>query len=173
MKIGHLNYKEYIDSLYEAVNVDKLEDNAGIVIPEENKKAFDWLKKEYDKGKIEAECEFKIGSNDFSPGFELQTKLDSVKEFKPGLFGAKIKPDITDGTKSDFKPTVYKDTKSEYKSLFDDNVNKSDNKENTESEDNTDIESSDKSDVNKQPDEKSEPYKKEFKFDLSKRINKK
>jgi hypothetical protein len=29
----------------------------------------------------------KIGNDKFNPGYDMQTKLDSIKEFKPGMFG--------------------------------------------------------------------------------------
>ena len=59
----------------------------GIVIPNDNKKSYDWLKKEFQKGKVEVKVEMNIGGSKFEPGFDLQTDLDSVKDFKPGMFG--------------------------------------------------------------------------------------
>lgn len=162
MKIGHYNRNNYLHLCNESINIDKLEDKAGIVIPEENKKAFDWLKKEYDKGKLEAECEYKIGSSDFSPGYDLQTNLKSVKEFKPGLFGAKTTPTVTDGTLSDFKPTVYKEkTKSDFSTMF------SKKNDDTSDENKEDDFKSRNNDEESDKEEKSE--KTEFKFDLRKK----
>lgn len=59
----------------------------GITMPAENKKFYSWLKGEYQKGKTEVKVEMKLGDAKFEPGYELQTNLDSVKDFKPGMYG--------------------------------------------------------------------------------------
>jgi hypothetical protein len=88
MKIGSFNIEDYLEKLYEeaeggAVNNTKMP----IIIPNTNKKSFDWLKKEYQKKQTEVKVEMKMGSTKFEPGYDLQTDLKSVKDFKPGNFG--------------------------------------------------------------------------------------
>jgi hypothetical protein len=39
------------------------------------------------KVETEVKVEMNVGGSKFEPGYELQTKLDSVKDFKPGMFG--------------------------------------------------------------------------------------
>lgn len=65
----------------------KLPDPEGLVIPEENQKAYQWLKKEYHKAQTEVKVVMNMGKEDFEPGYDMQTNLDSVKDFKPGMFG--------------------------------------------------------------------------------------
>ena len=123
MKAGTFSMTDYIDRLYEAAEakeeaeekeaktvksakagkvapVTKAEGGPGegLIIPEENKKVFGWLKKEYQKGKTEVKVEMKLGDSKFKPGYELQTDLKSVKEFKPGMFGD-VKTSDTEGSK--------------------------------------------------------------------------
>jgi hypothetical protein len=99
MRAGNFNIKDYLEKLYEEAD-DKiasstpmmtggedLSDADGIVIPEQNKKSYDWLKKEYQKAQTEVKVEIKMGGAKFEPGYDLQTDLDSVKDFKPGMFG--------------------------------------------------------------------------------------
>lgn len=64
----------------------------GLIIPAENKRAYDWLKREYDKAKTEVKVEIRQGGTKFEPEMKLTQDNDSVKDFKPGLFGN------TDGT---------------------------------------------------------------------------
>jgi hypothetical protein len=45
------------------------------------------LKSEYQKGKTEVKVEIKGEGSSFKPGYDLQTDLKSVKDFKPGMFG--------------------------------------------------------------------------------------
>lgn len=71
----------------------------GIIIPEQNKKFYSWLKGEYQKGRTEVKVEMKLGDTKFEPGYELQTDLDSVKDFKPGMFG-EVKTADTKGSKT-------------------------------------------------------------------------
>lgn len=95
MKIGTFNIHDYLGKLYEQVNEEdltlneeeggKLSDNEGIIIPDDNRKAYDWLKKEYHKGKTEVKVE--ISSHEFKPSYNLDTNLKDVKEFKPGMYG--------------------------------------------------------------------------------------
>jgi len=65
----------------------QLPNQEGLIIPEVNQKAYQWLKKEYHKAQVEVKVEMKIGDAKFEPGYDLQTDLDSVKDFKPGMFG--------------------------------------------------------------------------------------
>jgi len=96
MKAGSFNIHDYLGKLYEKVeekdltlneeeNAGKLPDTEGIIIPEENKKAYAWLKKEYQKGKTEVKVE--MSSHEFKPGYHLDTNLKSVNDFKPGMYG--------------------------------------------------------------------------------------
>ena len=73
-----------------------LTNEEGIVMPDQNQKVFKWLKSEFQKGKTEVKVEMKLGDKKFEPGYDLQTDLDSVKEFKPGMFG-EIKTGDTKG----------------------------------------------------------------------------
>lgn len=94
MKAGTFNINDYLDRLNEEF-ADKTE---GLIIPPENKKSFDWLKGEYKKAQTEVKVEFKMGASKFEPGYHLQTDLDSVKDFKPGMYG-QVKTEDTKGVK--------------------------------------------------------------------------
>ena len=126
MKAGTFSMSDYIDRLYEAAEAKEKEveekeaktDKAksgkvgkaapvtkavggageGLIIPEENKKVFGWLKKEYEKGKTEVKVEINMADSKFKPGYDLQTNLKSVKDFKPGMFGD-VKTSDTEGSK--------------------------------------------------------------------------
>ncbi|MFA5154038.1 MAG: hypothetical protein WC554_15920 [Clostridia bacterium] len=74
-------------------------DQEGIILPEENKKFYNWLKSEYQKGKTEVKVEMKLGDSKFEPGYEMQTQPDTVNDFKPGMFGA-VKTTDTKGSKT-------------------------------------------------------------------------
>jgi len=92
MKAGNFNIKDYLERLYEETTPmmaggEGLTDAEGIVIPDGNKKSYDWLKGEYQKGQTEVKVEISMGGAKFEPGYDLQTNLDSVKDFKPGMFG--------------------------------------------------------------------------------------
>lgn len=92
MKAGTFNHQEYLDKLHEESegNTEKgyiLSDTAGLPLPEDTKKNFDWLNKEYQKGKVEVKVEVKGEGSSFKPGYDLQTDLKSVKDFKPGMYG--------------------------------------------------------------------------------------
>ena len=114
MRAGQFNFKEWMNKLYEEVDENEDKDknsqkpqaeksttssefmdggegiayNDGIVIPDENKKSYDWLKKEFQKGKVEVKVEMKLGGSSFTPVNDMQADPDSVKDFKPGMFGA-------------------------------------------------------------------------------------
>jgi len=92
MKAGNFNIKDYLEKLYEETTPmmsggEGLSNEDGIVIPDMNKKSYDWLKREYQKGQTEVKVEISMGGAKFEPGYDLQTDLKSVKDFKPGMFG--------------------------------------------------------------------------------------
>jgi len=95
MKTGTFNFNDYLDRLHEEAEA-KIDtgngyamttDKDGLVLPGDAKKSFDWLSKEYQKGKTEVKVEVKGEGSSFKPGYDLQTDLKSVKDFKPGMFG--------------------------------------------------------------------------------------
>lgn len=86
MKAGSFNIKDYLEKLHESSEEGGLSSNSdGMVIPDENKKSFDWLKKEFNKGKTEVKVE--MSSHDFKPGYQMENPSKSVKDFKPGMYG--------------------------------------------------------------------------------------
>ncbi len=99
MKAGTFNINDYLEKLQENTdgNLPPGQQD-GLIIPEENKKFYGWLKKEYDKAKVEVKVEIKMGGLKFEPGYEMQTDLKSVKDFKPGMYG-QIKTSDTPGSK--------------------------------------------------------------------------
>jgi hypothetical protein len=100
MKAGNFNIHDYLEKLNENSTDGNLKGDVGQIIPEENKKSFSWLKKEYDKSKVEVKVEINMGGSKFQPGYELQTDLKSVKDFKPGMYGD-VKTSDTPGAKKD------------------------------------------------------------------------
>lgn len=105
MKAGQFNINDYLERLYEEstsmmTDGEGLVNNDGIIIPEENKKSYDWLKKEYQANQTEVKVEINMGGAKFEPGYDLQTDLASVKDFKPGMFGEVKTKDSTPGTKA-------------------------------------------------------------------------
>ena len=101
MKAGSFNIKDYLERLNEEAEVKaSAASSIGLIIPEENKKNFNWLKSEYQKGKTEVKVEIKLGDSKFNTGMNLQTDLKSVKDFKPGMFGA-VKTGDNEGAKKD------------------------------------------------------------------------
>jgi len=103
MKTGNFNINDYLEKLYEtSESIPKvetaIENKDGMIIPEENKKIFGWLKKEYQQGQTEVKVEMKFTGTNFKPGYDLQTNLNSVKDFKPGMFG-EVKTADTENTK--------------------------------------------------------------------------
>lgn len=93
MKAGSFNTNDYLTKLHEEAeaNTDKgynlTTDKDGLILPEDTKKNFDWLNKEYQKGKVEVKVEVSGTGSSFKPGYDLQTDVDSVKDFKPGMYG--------------------------------------------------------------------------------------
>lgn len=102
---GSFNIHDYLDKLYEAaeetggVTGDPKE---GLVIPAENKKTYDWLQKEYNKGKTEVKVEMKMGQSKFEPGYDFTAGGDTVKDFKPGMYG-EVKTSDNEGAKKETK----------------------------------------------------------------------
>jgi hypothetical protein len=96
MKAGSFKLDDYLERLTEEKEVNSKVPAEGIIMPEENKKTFNWLKKEFQKGKTEVKVEMKMGGQKFEPGYDLQTNLKSVKDFKPGMFGD-VKTSDTEG----------------------------------------------------------------------------
>jgi len=107
MKAGSFNIHEYLEKLEENAQEGNLAPNQkdGILIPDENKKSFDWLKREYEKGKTEVKVEINMGGSKFEPGYDLQTNLKSVNDFKPGMFG-EVKTSDNEGAKKEKKDTA-------------------------------------------------------------------
>jgi len=108
MKVGNFNINDYLEKLYEEAGEGQLPDKEGMIIPDENKKSYDWLKREYQKGKTEVKVEINMGGAKFEPGYDLQTDLKSVKDFKPGMYG-EIKTADTESKTDEKKPSL--DTK--------------------------------------------------------------
>jgi len=95
MAVGQFNINNYIENLeklYEEEEAKAEEtkgnEKEGLIIPELNKKTYDWLKKEYNSGQTEVKVEMKMGGSKFEPGYEMQQPEDSkIKDFKPGMYG--------------------------------------------------------------------------------------
>lgn len=107
MKAGSFNINDYLQKLEENAQEGNLapKDKEGILMPDENKKSYDWIKREYDKNKTEVKVEIKMGGTKFEPGYDVQTDLKSVKDFKPGMFG-EIKTSDNEGAKKEKKDTA-------------------------------------------------------------------
>lgn len=99
MKAGNFNIHDYISKLYEGADEKKFNalneeqkaetetgkpDEAIIQQGGENK-AYNWLKKEFQKGKTEVKVE--MSSHEFKPGYHLDTNMKSVNDFKPEMSG--------------------------------------------------------------------------------------
>jgi hypothetical protein len=117
MKVGQFNIEDYLEKLYEESTPmmdggEGLSNVEGIVIPDTNVKSYNWLKKEFQKARVEVKVEMNMGGAKFEPGYDLQTDLKSVKDFKPGMFG-EIKTADTKGSQKSSdskKPTGNLDT---------------------------------------------------------------
>jgi len=143
MKAGSFNIHDYIGKLYEKTDEQKYEsflneeeagkipDDNGIIIPEEGRKAYDWLKKEFQKGKTEVKVE--ISYHDFKPGYHLETDVKTVKDFKPGMYGQVKTSDTESGKKE--KEAPFPETKfpgGETKDSEEDKKNKNESSEGEE-----------------------------------------
>jgi len=102
MKAGSFNIDEYLEKL-EKLN-ETLEgnnkisseggdvaDQDGILIPDANKKSYDWLKKEYNANQTEVKVEITKGGAKFEPSDDIQASNDSSKDLKTGMFGEPAK----------------------------------------------------------------------------------
>ena len=105
MKAGNFSINDYLERLYENAET-AIENKEGLIIPEENQKAYNWLKKEYHAGQTEVKVEMKFQGAKFEPGYDLQTDLKSVKDFKPGMFGEIKTSDTEKGKSLDSKKEV-------------------------------------------------------------------
>ena len=109
MQAGYFNMSDYMNRLNESEDGNIESSNKdGIIIPDENKKAYDWLKKEYDSNQIETKVEITNGTNKaIKPTEFIDDKLPtgdgSKSDFKNGEFSTDQK-NLGDGSKSDFKP---------------------------------------------------------------------
>jgi hypothetical protein len=111
MKAGNFNINDYLEKLYEESTqmMDGgvgLTSDEGVIIPDNNIKVYQWLKKEYQKAQTEVKVEMKLGGAKFEPGYDLQTDLDSVKDFKPGMYGEIKTADTEKKAKGDDKKTT-------------------------------------------------------------------
>ena len=89
MKMGNFNIEKYLKKLYENEEREKASNEVnreGFIVPEENRKSYDWLKKEYKKGQTEVKIEISGDGARFKPNYDMQAKTDSVKELKPQTF---------------------------------------------------------------------------------------
>ncbi|MFW6310792.1 MAG: hypothetical protein ACOC1K_01000 [Nanoarchaeota archaeon] len=82
MKVGNFNIHDYLNKLNEAEEQAQEKVKADSFIPDENKRSFDWLKREFEKGKTEVKVE--MSSHDFKPGYSIE----GLKDFKPGMYGS-------------------------------------------------------------------------------------
>ena len=71
MKAGSFNLNDYLERLHEEKEASSKVPTEGIIKPEENKKTFNWLKKEFQKGKTEVKVEMKI---------EMQQEMQETDE---------------------------------------------------------------------------------------------
>jgi hypothetical protein len=113
MKAGNFNIHEYLERLNENEEAKNgnLPDNEGMIIPDENKKSYDWLKKEYQKGKTEVKVEISQGGAKFEPKYDMQASNDSDKSLKPDTFG-EVKTANQDKPKEDNTGLTTQDAKS-------------------------------------------------------------
>lgn len=104
MEVGKFNIHDYLNKLYEESEKVKGgpsgDPGEGLIIPPENRKAYDWLKKEYQKKKQEVKVE--MSSYDFKPGYSTE----GLKDFKPGMYGT-VPTSETSGDKDNKKQETY------------------------------------------------------------------
>jgi cbb3-type cytochrome oxidase cytochrome c subunit len=115
MKAGSFNIHDYLGNLYDNADetvYNKLNEeketekvpSEGLIIPEENKNSYEWLKNEYKKGKTEVKVE--MSSHTFKPGYSTE----GVKDFKPEMKG-QVKTGenkVNNKTTSTFKQNNFK-----------------------------------------------------------------
>jgi len=95
MKAGTFNIHNYLEKLhdvdenkYNALNEEKAETENGdaedgLIQQGGENKAYNWLKKEFQKGKTEVKVEMSFHT--FKPGYDLQDAPKSTKDF-PGMY---------------------------------------------------------------------------------------
>jgi len=116
MKTGSFNIHDYLGKLYDnadeviynKLNEEKTDtekvSTEGLIIPEENRNSYEWLKNEYKKGKTEVKVE--MSSHVFKPGYSTE----GVKDFKPEMKG-QVKTGenkVNNKTTSTFKQNNFK-----------------------------------------------------------------
>jgi len=117
MKAGYFNIHEYLEKLYENAQEPMMDGGTdvtnqdGVLMPDTNVKAYQWLKKEYQRAQTEVKVEINMGGAKFEPGYDLQTDLKSVKDFKPGMFGQVKTADTPSTAKDDKKAPSSLDSK--------------------------------------------------------------
>jgi len=165
MKAGSFNIHDYLGKLYEEINEEdlgkilneeeeggKVPETEGIIIPDGNKKAYDWLKREYQKGKTEVKVE--MSSHEFKPGYHMDTNLKSVQDFKPEMSGQIKTGDTPKGGLKD-KAIPFPETKfpgsGETKAPVDDKIGNTTPKQQTISSEKTDGKKEEGQDKDKLP----------------------
>lgn len=117
MKAGTFNIHDYLDKLYDvdeakynALNEQKAETENGnvedgIIQQGGENKAYNWLKKEFQKGKTEVKVE--MSYHTFKPGYEFEDAPKSTKDF-PGMYS-----DVKNNTsnKSESTASTFPETK--------------------------------------------------------------
>ena len=98
MKAGTFNIHDYLEKLYDvdeakfnALNEGKAETENGdaedgLIQQGGDNKAYNWLKKEFQKGKTEVKVE--MSSHTFKPGYHLDTDVKTTNDFEPGMYGS-------------------------------------------------------------------------------------
>lgn len=143
MKAGSFNIHDYLGKLYEnadekilnqlneSESSDGPKETEGVVFPEgESNKAYNWLKKEFQKGKTEVKVE--MSSHTFKPGYNMENDPKSTKDF-PGMYG-QVKTGETKGEapkQSSFPETKFPGSETEGSS---DNKIDNDNKDKDKNE---------------------------------------
>ena len=103
MKAGNFNMIDYLNRLNEeAEATEKALDKDGIIIPDTNKKAYDWLKSEFQKAKTEVTVS--MTSAKFTPGMTFAGAKDFKPEISTGENGSKAAPKLDSGEIKDTAP---------------------------------------------------------------------
>ncbi|MGL5691328.1 MAG: hypothetical protein ACRDD8_11005 [Bacteroidales bacterium] len=158
MKVGNFNMSDYLNNLNESaiINTEKIESKDGIIIPDENKKSYDWLKQEYKSAQQSVKIDIKMGGTKFKPSCDMQAPDNtSAEKFTPGIYGNSIpssKPNS--GKDTDFKPTVYGGKKTSESDNKEDTSNDSDNTEDVKKDENVDLASEQKESESKESESK-------------------
>ena len=112
MKAGTFNIHNYLEKLhdvdetkYNALNEEKAETETGdpedgLIQQGGDNKAYNWLKKEFQKGKTEVKVE--MSYHTFKPGYEFEDAPKSTKDF-PGMY-SDVKNNTSNKPESDAAP---------------------------------------------------------------------